>query len=138
MQAAVLLLGHTFPLEDCLSGHLFIQFIQFVHLSLYAQLESPSVEEDPGSCSEEKEEGNQQEDEDVSIHLDDPPSCSQFKKHLGQVDSAHIFTGYININVWYVCMPMRAKRCKLLTLCLGPSPRPVLGFVLSCLTLLDV
>lgn len=116
MQAAVLLLGHTFPLEECLNGHPFVQFVQCSHTNLSAHLETSSDEEEAESCPEEKEEGKLQEFEHVVVTLDDPPLCSRCNKHLGQVGSALTCTGCTSMIVLHVCMHMYAS-CRV-TMCL--------------------
>ena len=80
----MLLLGHTFPLDQCLNGHLFAHIVQDVHLAVRAEFEVPNGQQDSGPSSSE-EEDNPQENNEVIVHLDDPPSCPSCKKHLGQV-----------------------------------------------------
>ena len=99
MQAAILLLGHTFCLEEYLNGHLFVQYFQCMHTNLSAELDTSSNEEEAGSCSGESKEGNQQETKDVISYLDNSPSCPRCSKHLGQVGSAATFTGHKNMVV---------------------------------------
>ena len=86
MYAAMMLLGRTFPLRQCLNGHVFAFIVEDFYKSWRAGLEAPSEEEESDEEADPAE-GKQQEQAQtvLQINHDDPPRCSQCNKRVWQV-----------------------------------------------------
>lgn len=85
MQAALLLLGRAFPLDQCLDGHIFAQFVQDLHRTLQHERELLNSHEK--SASDEQAEGQPEESkkEVVQPYSNRTACCSRCEKKMGKV-----------------------------------------------------
>ncbi|KAL3135353.1 hypothetical protein ABBQ32_007543 [Trebouxia sp. C0010 RCD-2024] len=87
MQAAMLLLGRTFPLRKCLSRHILVDIIQETHLTLQLELKKPRPQ-DTDLQTQNTEPATQQ-----SKHADNgnTQNCARCRKRLWREEDI-IFT----------------------------------------------
>ena len=92
MHAAMMMLGRTFPLRQCLNGHIFALIVENAHRSWRAALESSSEEEEESDEEADPEKCKQKEREETVLQFDtdDPPRCSRCNKRIQQVQPARM------------------------------------------------
>lgn len=104
MQAALLLLGRAFPLDQCLDGHIFAQFVQDLHRTLQHERELLNSHEK--SASDEQAEGQPEESkkEVVQPYSNRTACCSRCEKKMGKA--------YTESNRLFTCTSCNSDYCR--------------------------